>query len=207
MHNRNLIIVIFVLITLVLIDIFINGKQKQTINLITTKHNITMTQTVTLNTTNGDITIELNAVKAPNTVANFIKYCESGHYNNTIFHRVIDNFMVQGGGMDENMQEKSTNDPIANEANNGLKNDRGTIAMARTQDPHSATAQFFINVADNDFLNFKSADIQGWGYAVFGKVTAGIEVVDKIRKVATGNKGHHSDVPVESITINGCTIK
>jgi peptidyl-prolyl cis-trans isomerase B (cyclophilin B) len=162
---------------------------------------------VTLHTTHGDITLELDAAKAPATVASFLEYANSGFYAGTIFHRVIDGFMIQGGGMDENMSQKKTNAPVKNEANNGLKNDTGTIAMARTMDPHSATAQFFINVKDNDFLNFKSETSQGWGYCVFGKVTDGMDVVNKIKGVKTGSKGGHQDVPVESITITSVTVK
>ncbi len=162
---------------------------------------------VTLHTTHGDITLELDAAKAPATVASFLEYASSGFYAGTIFHRVIDGFMIQGGGMDENMSQKKTNAPVKNEANKGLKNDTGTIAMARTMDPHSATAQFFINVKDNDFLNFKSETSQGWGYCVFGKVTDGMDVVNKIKGVKTGSKGGHQDVPVESITITSVTVK
>ena len=136
---------------------------------------------VVLHTTYGDITLELDAAKAPATVANFLAYAKSGFYTGTIFHRVIDGFMIQGGGMDENMGQKKTNAQIKNEANNGLKNDEGTIAMARTGDPHSATAQFFINIKNNDFLNFKSETSQGWGYCVFGKVSDGMDVVNKIK--------------------------
>lgn len=156
---------------------------------------------VILHTSMGDITLELNKEKAPATVENFIEYVTDGHYNGTIFHRVIDGFMIQGGGFDKDMQQKPTNAPIKNEANNGLKNDNGTIAMARTQDPHSASAQFFINVKDNDFLNYTSETMQGWGYAVFGKVVDGMDVVKKIKSVKTGNKGFHQDVPQEPILI------
>jgi len=162
---------------------------------------------VTLKTTLGPITIKLDREKAPNTVANFIQYCQDGHYNGTIFHRVINNFMIQGGGMDSDMQERETRLPIDNEAKNGLKNSQGTIAMARTQDPHSATAQFFINVADNDFLNYTAETVSGWGYAVFGAVTAGMDVVNQIKAVKTGNSGYHSDVPVTAIVIESCTIE
>ncbi|TCP07114.1 peptidylprolyl isomerase [Caldimonas thermodepolymerans] len=156
---------------------------------------------VELHTTHGVIRIELDAEKAPKTVANFLSYVRKGHYDNTIFHRVIDGFMIQGGGFEPGMNQKPTDAPIENEANNGLKNDRYTIAMARTQAPHSATAQFFINVADNDFLNFRSESLQGWGYAVFGKVVEGTEVVDKIKGVKTGRKGFHDDVPLEDVVI------
>jgi len=162
---------------------------------------------VTLHTTHGDITLELDAAKAPATVASFLEYARSGFYAGTIFHRVIDGFMIQGGGLDENMSQKKTNAPVKNEANNGLKNNTGTIAMARTMDPHSATAQFFINVKDNDFLNFKSETSQGWGYCVFGQVTDGMDVVNKIKGVKTGSKGGHQDVPVEPITITSVSVK
>lgn len=149
----------------------------------------------------GVITLELDPDKAPKTVANFLNYVNKGHYNNTIFHRVIPGFMVQGGGMEPGMKEKRGEQPIDNEANNGLKNLSYTIAMARTGDPHSATAQFFINVADNGFLNHTAISAQGWGYAVFGKVIAGTEVVDKIKVVKTGRKGYHDDVPLEDVVI------
>jgi peptidyl-prolyl cis-trans isomerase B (cyclophilin B) len=162
---------------------------------------------VVLHTTHGDITLELDAAKAPATVANFVQYAKSGFYSGTIFHRVIDGFMIQGGGLDEAMNQKKTGAPVKNEANNGLKNDVGTIAMARTMDPHSATAQFFINVKDNDFLNFKSETSQGWGYCVFGKVTDGMDVVNKIKGVKTGSKAGHQDVPLEPITITSVTVK
>ena len=149
----------------------------------------------------GVITLELDADKAPKSVANFLSYVADGHYDQTIFHRVIDGFMIQGGGFDSQMHQKPTSEPIENEANNGLKNNAYTIAMARTQAPHSATAQFFINVSDNDFLNHTAPSLQGWGYAVFGKVVSGTEVVDKIRAVPTGRQGFHDDVPKEPILI------
>ena len=149
----------------------------------------------------GVITLELEAQKAPQSVANFLSYVNQGHYDNTVFHRVIPGFMVQGGGMEPGMRQKPCAAPIANEANNGLKNNNYTLAMARTNDPHSATAQFFINVADNDFLNHTAASASGWGYAVFGKVVAGSEVVDKIKAVKTGRKGYHDDVPLEDVVI------
>jgi peptidyl-prolyl cis-trans isomerase B (cyclophilin B) len=149
----------------------------------------------------GTITLELDQAKAPNTVANFLSYVNKGHYNNTIFHRVIPGFMVQGGGMEPGMKEKKGDKPINNEANNGLKNLSYTVAMARTGDPHSATAQFFINVADNGFLNHTAPSAQGWGYAVFGKVVDGTDVVDKIKAVKTSRKGYHDDVPVEDVVI------
>jgi peptidyl-prolyl cis-trans isomerase B (cyclophilin B) len=149
----------------------------------------------------GVITLELDQGKAPKTVANFLSYVNKGHYNNTIFHRVIPGFMVQGGGMEPGMKEKKGDKPIDNEANNGLKNLNYTVAMARTGDPHSATAQFFINVADNGFLNHTAVSAQGWGYAVFGKVVAGTDVVDKIKTVKTSRKGYHDDVPLEDVII------
>ncbi len=149
----------------------------------------------------GVITLELDADKAPKSVANFLAYVGQGHYDQTIFHRVIDGFMIQGGGFDPQMKQKPTGEPIENEANNGLKNDCYTIAMARTQDPHSATAQFFINVSDNGFLIHTAPSMQGWGYAVFGKVVSGTEVVDQIRGVKTGRSGFHDDVPKEPVVI------
>ena len=161
---------------------------------------------IKLTTNHGVITLELNAEKAPKTVANFLAYVEAGHYDNTIFHRVIKNFMIQGGGFEPNMNQKPCKAPVENEAANGLKNKRGTVAMARTNDPHSATAQFFINTVDNDFLDFKSPSGQGWGYCVFGEVVEGLDVVDKIRAVKTGNKGFHQDVPVEDVIIEKAEI-
>ena len=149
----------------------------------------------------GVITLELDQTKAPNTVANFLDYVNKGHYNNTVFHRVIPGFMVQGGGFEPGMKEKKSGTPIDNEANNGLKNDKYTVAMARTNAPHSATAQFFINVGDNAFLNHTAPSAQGWGYAVFGKVVAGTDVVDKIKAVQTGRKGFHDDVPNDDVVI------
>ena len=160
-----------------------------------------MTKTVELQTTAGTIRLELDDAKAPITVANFLEYVNAGHYDGTIFHRVIKGFMIQGGGFEPGMKQKPTKGEIQNEANNGLKNDKYTIAMARTSAPHSASAQFFINGTDNDFLNFKSESAQGWGYAVFGKVVAGSEVVDAIEKVKTGRKGFHDDVPLEDVVI------
>ena len=165
-----------------------------------------MSDTVVIKTTFGDLTVELDAEKAPKTVANFLKYAADGFYDGTIFHRVIDNFMIQGGGFDAEMQQKPTGEPIENEANNGLTNDRGTIAMARTMDPHSATAQFFINVKGNDFLNHSGKNMQGWGYAVFGRVIDGDAILDKIRAVETGNKGGHQDVPKESVIIESVSV-
>ena len=156
---------------------------------------------VKLDTNMGEIVIRLDRAKAPITVENFLAYVKAGHYDGTIFHRVINGFMIQGGGMTPDMEEKKTNKPIKNEASNGLKNKRYTVAMARTPDPHSATAQFFINVKDNDFLDFRSQTPQGWGYAVFGKVIQGQDVVDKIAAVKTGKKGYYEDVPAETVVI------
>ena len=160
-----------------------------------------MTKTVQMETSAGNLRIELDDEKAPKSVENFLAYVKAGHYDGTVFHRVIKGFMVQGGGFEPGMKQKSTQAPIQNEANNGLKNKKYTLAMARTNDPHSATAQFFINATDNDFLNFRSETPQGWGYAVFGKVVAGTEVVDKIEGVATGRRGFHDDVPKEDVVI------
>jgi peptidyl-prolyl cis-trans isomerase B (cyclophilin B) len=161
-----------------------------------------MSKTVELSTSAGVIRLELDETKAPVSVANFLAYVNKGHYDGTVFHRVIKNFMVQGGGMTVDMSQKPTDAQIQNEANNGLKNDKYTVAMARTNAPHSATAQFFINTKDNDFLNHTSETPSGWGYCVFGKVVAGTEVVDAIDKVRTGRKGFHDDVPVEAVTID-----
>jgi peptidyl-prolyl cis-trans isomerase B (cyclophilin B) len=156
---------------------------------------------VKLHTSAGVIGLELDAKNAPATVANFLNYVKSGFYNNTVFHRVIDGFMIQGGGFEPGMKQKATQGAVKNEADNGLKNDRYTVAMARTSDPHSATAQFFINVGDNAFLNHTAQTAQGWGYCVFGKVVEGTEVVDKIKKTLTGNRGMHQDVPIEDVII------
>ncbi|MCP4322656.1 MAG: peptidyl-prolyl cis-trans isomerase [Psychromonas sp.] len=162
---------------------------------------------ITLHTNFGDIKLELNEEKAPKTVANFIKYAESGHYENTIFHRVIDGFMVQGGGFAPGMEEKDTTKPVKNEANNGLSNKKYSVAMARTMEPHSASAQFFININDNKFLDFKSETTDGWGYCVFAEVVDGFDVVDKIKGVATGNFGFvHQDVPLEDVLITSVTV-
>ncbi len=163
-------------------------------------------QTVKLSTSQGDIVLQLNAAKAPRSVENFVQYVKAGHYNGTIFHRVIDGFMVQGGGMTPDMKEKPTRAPIPLESNNGLSNAEGTVAMARTSNPNSATAQFFINVRDNNFLD-ASQSRDGYGYAVFGKVISGMDVVNKIRKVATTNKGMNADVPVTPIVINQATLE
>jgi len=161
---------------------------------------------VKLHTNLGDFTIQLDAEKAPNTVKNFLEYVNNGSYNNTIFHRVIDSFMIQGGGFEPGMKQKPTLAPIQNEAANGLKNDKYTVAMARTGDPHSATAQFFINTKDNTFLNYTAPNQQGYGYCVFGKVVEGMDVVDKIGKVKTGNSGGHGDVPKEDVIITKAEI-
>ena len=159
-----------------------------------------------MHTSFGDITLELDAERAPKTVENFVAYVNDGHYNGTIFHRVIDNFMIQGGGFEPGMNERATGASIENEADNGLKNDVGTIAMARTMDPHSASAQFFINVKDNDFLNHTAPTSQGWGYTVFGKVVDGMDVIDKIKAVATGSADGHQNVPVEDIILESVEI-
>ena len=161
---------------------------------------------IKMETSMGDIVIELDFDKAPKSAANFQQYVEEGFYDGLIFHRVISNFMIQGGGMDPDMKEKATRAPIENEANNGLTNDKYTLAMARTMDPHSASSQFFINVKDNGFLNFSSETPQGWGYAVFGKVVEGQDTVDKIKGVDTGRHGYHDDVPVEPVVINKATV-
>jgi peptidyl-prolyl cis-trans isomerase B (cyclophilin B) len=160
-----------------------------------------MTKYVQMDTSAGALRLELDDAKAPASVANFLDYVQRGHYDNTVFHRVIKGFMVQGGGFEPGMKQKPTAKPIANEANNGLKNLHYTLAMARTGDPHSATAQFFINTTDNTFLDFRAENAQGWGYAVFGRVAAGTEVVDAIERVRTGRKGFHDDVPLEDVVI------
>ena len=165
-----------------------------------------MSKTIELQTNKGSIRIELDEAKAPTTVANFVSYVEKGHYDGTVFHRVIKGFMIQGGGFAPGMSQKPTDAPIQNEANNGLKNNHYTVAMARTSAPHSASAQFFINTTDNDFLNFKSESPNGWGYAVFGKVVSGQEVVDAIEGVKTGNRGGHGDVPLEDVVITKAVV-
>lgn len=162
---------------------------------------------IVLQTNYGDIHVELDHDKAPKTAANFEQYVRDGFYDGTLFHRVIDGFMVQGGGFDEDFNQKPTRDPIENEADNGLENATGTLAMARTQDPHSATAQFFINVADNSFLNHSGKSIQGWGYCVFGRVVEGMDVVEKIKGVATTRRGMHADVPAEDVMIQKAYLK
>jgi peptidyl-prolyl cis-trans isomerase B (cyclophilin B) len=161
---------------------------------------------VKLHTNLGIISIELDAARAPETVKNFLAYVESGHYGNTVFHRVIDGFMIQGGGFEPGMKQKPTRAPVKNEADNGLKNERYTVAMARTADPHSASAQFFINVKDNTFLNHSAPTPQGWGYCVFGKVVQGMDVVDKIKAVRTGTKGSHQDIPAEDVVIQRAEV-
>ncbi|EPJ2791786.1 peptidylprolyl isomerase [Vibrio parahaemolyticus] len=161
---------------------------------------------ITLHTNFGDIKIQLNEEKAPETSANFLQYCRDGFYDNTLFHRVIDGFMIQGGGMESGLREKSTRAPIKNEANNGLSNKVGTIAMARTMEPHSASSQFFINVNNNTFLDFRSESLDGWGYCVFGEVVEGMDVINKIKGVSTGSYGMHQDVPLEDVVITGTTI-
>lgn len=161
---------------------------------------------ITLHTNFGDIELELDFDKAPKTAQNFKQYAESGFYNGTIFHRVIDGFMIQGGGFTPDMEQKETGEPVENEADNGLSNDNGTIAMARTMDPHSATAQFFINIKDNSFLNHTGKNTNGWGYCVFGKVTSGMDVVEKIKAVDTGNRAGHQNVPVEPVIIETVSV-
>ena len=190
----------------VLTAVALSPAHAQTSN--TTKETNTMSANprVTLETNHGNIVLELNAEKAPATTAHFISYVKDGHYDGVIFHRVIKRFMIQGGGFEPGMKEKATKAPIQNEANNGLANDKYTIAMARTSDPHSASAQFFINSNNNDFLNHTAPTAQGWGYAVFGKVVEGTEVVDAIEGVATGNKGFHQDVPREDVVITKATV-
>jgi peptidyl-prolyl cis-trans isomerase B (cyclophilin B) len=165
-----------------------------------------MTLMIKLTTNFGEIVLELFSDKAPVTAANFEEYVKSGHYDGTIFHRVINGFMIQGGGFDADMKQKDTRDPIKNEANNGISNKTYTVAMARTMDPHSASAQFFINVSDNDFLDFKSETTQGWGYAVFGQVVEGKDVVDRIKTVRTGRSGGHQDVPAEAVVLEKAEI-
>ena len=165
-----------------------------------------MSKTVQMETSAGTLRIELDEANAPLSCANFLAYVNSGHFDGTVFHRVIKGFMLQGGGFDASMKQKATLDTVRNEANNGLKNKRYTLAMARTSDPHSATAQFFINTTDNAFLDFKSESAQGWGYAVFGRVVEGMDVVDAIEKVRTGRKGFHDDVPLEDVLIERATV-
>lgn len=165
-----------------------------------------MPQLIDLNTTLGTVRVELDDERAPESARSFLDYVKQGHYDGTVFHRVIKGFMVQGGGFEPAMKQKAVREPIKNEANNGLKNDHYTLAMARTSDPHSATAQFFINTTDNGFLNFKSETNQGWGYAVFGKVVAGTEVVNAIERVKTSSRGGHDDVPVDDVVITSAVV-
>lgn len=199
--KKNLPSLLIVLAAILSLALFTTVKGEKNMNDETNNNPV-----VVLETTMGNITIELDAENAPNTTANFLAYVDDGYFVDTTFHRVIPNFMIQGGGITADMADKpSKRAPIQNEANNGLKNDRGTLAMARTSDPHSATSQFFINHKDNEFLNFKSESMQGWGYAVFGRVIDGMDVVDEIAAVRTGNKGGHQDVPLETITITGAT--
>jgi peptidyl-prolyl cis-trans isomerase B (cyclophilin B) len=161
---------------------------------------------IKITTSMGTITLELDAEKAPKTVANFLEYVNSGHYDNTIFHRVINGFMIQGGGMEPGMGEKEASSKVENEADNGLKNDRGTVAMARTMEPHSASAQFFINLNDNSFLNHTAKTSDGWGYAVFGRVVDGMDVVDQIKATPTGNRGYHQDVPINDVVLTSVEV-
>ena len=192
-----------VLVAILSLALFTSVKGEKSMNDETSSNPV-----VVIETTMGNFSVELDAVNAPNSTANFLAYVDDGYFTDTTFHRVIPGFMIQGGGITADMRDKpSKRAAIKNEANNGLKNDRGTLAMARTNDPHSATSQFFINHKDNDFLNFRSETTQGWGYAVFGKVVDGMEVVDEIAAVRTGNKGGHQDVPVETISITGVTKK
>jgi peptidyl-prolyl cis-trans isomerase B (cyclophilin B) len=170
------------------------------------KHSMASNPRVKMHTNYGDFVITLDADKAPKTVANFLTYTKEGFYNNTVFHRVIDGFMIQGGGFEPGMKQKQTHAPVENEANNGLKNDKYTVAMARTSDPQSATAQFFINIADNEFLNFTAPTANGWGYAVFGQVTEGTDVIDKIKAVKTANSGFHQNVPVQDVVIEKAEV-
>ena len=193
-------VVVAAILSLVL---FTTVKGDKTMNDETTNNPV-----VIIKTSMGDITVELDAENAPNSTENFLAYIDDGYFAGTTFHRVIPNFMIQGGGITADMRDKPSNRaPIENEANNGLKNDRGTLAMARTNDPHSATSQFFINLKDNGFLNHSSETMQGWGYAVFGKVVDGMDIVDAIAAVQTGNKGGHQDVPLETIEIISVTRK
>jgi len=199
--KKTLLPIAVVLAAILSLVFYPNSKGNKPMNETTAANPI-----VLIETTMGNITIELDMQNAPNSSENFLAYVDDGYFVDTTFHRVIPDFMVQGGGITADMQDKSSKRaPIENEANNGLKNDRGTLAMARTSDPHSATSQFFINHADNAFLNFTSESMQGWGYAVFGKVTEGMDIVDAMAQVPTGSKGGHQNVPVETITITGAS--
>jgi peptidyl-prolyl cis-trans isomerase B (cyclophilin B) len=208
MEHKNLATRYFAVILLSLAFVFgFNHSVAQTLSQ-TNQDSSSMSTSprVKISTSAGDIVIELDAERAPKTSENFLTYVRDGFYDNTIFHRVIDGFMIQGGGFEPGMKQKTTLDPIENEADNGLKNDKYTLAMARTNDPHSATAQFFINVANNDFLNHTAPTAQGWGYAVFAKVVEGQDIVDQIRGVKTGNAGPHQNVPTEDVVITQATI-
>ena len=198
-QNLSLSLIMTAILSLVIFTTTVKGEK-------TMNDEASTNPTVTIETSMGNITVELDAENAPNSTANFLAYVDDGYFAETTFHRVIPNFMIQGGGITADMSDKpSKHAPIKNEANNGLKNDRGTLAMARTNDPHSATSQFFINLKDNGFLNHSGENMQGWGYAVFGKVVEGMNIVDDIAAVQTGNKGGHQDVPLETITINKVT--
>ncbi len=197
---------VFSLVCATTLVLGLSGLAQATSSTTTQGKSMSSTPRVKLQTNQGEMIIELDAEKAPKTVENFLTYVREGFYDGTIFHRVINNFMVQGGGFDADMKQKQTHAPVDNEADNKLKNDVYTLAMARTSDPHSATAQFFINTANNDFLNFTSPTPNGWGYAVFGKVVEGTDVVDKIKSVKTGNKGFHQDVPAEDVVIEHASI-
>ena len=181
--------------------LFANVKKIRMMRAVNTS-SIGLIEMLTISTNYGDISLEIDFENAPKTAANFMQYVNDGFFDGTIFHRIIDNFMIQGGGFDIDMNQKSCNDPVENEADNGLKNDTGTIAMARTMDPHSATAQFFINIKDNDFLNHSGKNMQGWGYTVFGKISGGMDTIEKIKKVPTGSSHGHQDVPLEPVVIN-----
>lgn len=187
-------------------ELFLQQRKTSIIAPLSLGFNRTYTLMIILKTNYGDITVELDFENAPKSAENFEQYVKDGFYDGTIFHRVIENFMIQGGGFEPGMNQKETRDNIENEANNGLKNDFGTLAMARTMDPHSASSQFFINIKDNDFLNHSSKDSQGWGYAVFGKVTDGLEVLEKIRIVETTSAGGHQDVPAEDVVIEKAEV-
>jgi len=197
----------FLIVVVAIASLLLPTQKQETPNMTETTAAAGANPVVTMETTMGTLTIELDAANAPNSTQNFLQYVEDGYFVDTTFHRVIKGFMIQGGGITADMRDKpSKHAPIQNEANNGLKNDRGTLAMARTGDPHSATSQFFINHKDNGFLNLRPDSMEGWGYAVFGKVTEGMDVVDAIADVATGNKGGHQDVPVETITITAVSV-
>lgn len=205
-RGRDFIYILAAVIGVALLLFTVSQYRKPAPSIVPVCKSTERTPMVKLHTNHGVITLELDAAKAPLTVASFLDYVKSGFYNGTVFHRVIDNFMIQGGGFEKGMKQKPTNAPVKNEASNGLTNLNYTVAMARTQDPHSATAQFFINVKDNGFLNFTSETTQGWGYTVFGKVVEGKDIVDKIKQVPTANKGGHQNVPVEDVVIEKAEI-